>query len=434
MRDDAQALPWACDTPGPAPAASSCCVVRAAPDARVLETAARHAADRGLRVLARAGASPEGREGARNLPCGHITPPGPRPGHSQTATARPMSLLSEGPVIMCRDDRRRRRDARLLAAGSGRALRRRGRPRPAARRRPAPGRYRRAGGRGRGCRGARTLPCCVRGVPPRTTACPSRPWGVFSVRSSRRGPEPSSVSYRSGPVGEPAARSGGESPGCRPWTTSIWPTVPLRRGSPRPPATWTGLPVLMVATERSQYDIGPQSAGSPRALRLLRRTHTLAPRTARRRRRCSSPAPRGGAGVDTRSCVRAWRGHPRLLRALLDDLAPPWPSTPSSRMRHPSPLPPPDLRRPVPGGVPAAVAWWLDSAGTATGRRGPRPRRAGGGGGRAPDAPAHARHRTPGRWRTPTSPEGRAAADDPPACSPRRPGPIPPGSPAGSPR
>ncbi|WP_399886304.1 AAA family ATPase [Streptomyces sp. BBFR51] len=120
------------------------------------------------------------------------------------------------------------------------------------------------------------------------------------------------------------------------------------------------LPLLLVATERSQYDIDPRPAGLTQALSpSLVRTHTLAP--------LSDPAAAGlvrAAFPDasarwTAQCVRAGAGSPLLLHALLDDLG----GTP-----HPDGLPPvPDSCAALyPGSYPAAVSWWLNSAGPAT--------------------------------------------------------------------
>ncbi|MFF3502327.1 AAA family ATPase [Streptomyces sp. NPDC003247] len=117
------------------------------------------------------------------------------------------------------------------------------------------------------------------------------------------------------------------------------------------------LAVLVVATERSQYDVDPQPAGLTHALSpSLVRTHTLAPLTdataARLVRDAFPTAPDGW----TADCVRAGAGSPLLLRALLEDL-------------HGTPPPtavPATCAALYPGAYPAAVSWWLDSAGPAT--------------------------------------------------------------------
>ncbi|CAL9533175.1 hypothetical protein SUDANB145_04067 [Streptomyces sp. enrichment culture] len=81
------------------------------------------------------------------------------------------------------------------------------------------------------------------------------------------------------------------------------------------------LPILLVATERSQYDVEPGPPGLTHALPpSLVSVHTLAPLgdiAAAALPRAAFPA----AGPDwTAECVRAGAGSPLLLRALLDDL------------------------------------------------------------------------------------------------------------------
>ena len=117
------------------------------------------------------------------------------------------------------------------------------------------------------------------------------------------------------------------------------------------------LRILLVVTERSQYDIEPAGSGLTHTLSpALVRTHTLAPLTAEsaaglvRSVRADAPGP----WVD--DCVRAGAGNPLLLRALLDDLG---------AGRHPKV--PETAAALYPGAYPAAVSWWLDSAGPATG-------------------------------------------------------------------
>ncbi|MEU1529222.1 AAA family ATPase [Streptomyces fagopyri] len=121
------------------------------------------------------------------------------------------------------------------------------------------------------------------------------------------------------------------------------------------------LPVLLVATERSQYDLDPPTAGLAHALSpTLVRTHTVTPLSpeaaAQLVRSEFGTAPPGW--VD--DCVRAGAGSPLLLRALLDDL----------RAREPDGSPrttlPESCAALYPGAYPAAVTWWLDSAGPAT--------------------------------------------------------------------
>ncbi|MGC9495057.1 AAA family ATPase [Streptomyces sp. WG7] len=125
------------------------------------------------------------------------------------------------------------------------------------------------------------------------------------------------------------------------------------------------LPVLLVVTERSQYDIAPRPAGLTQALSpSLVRTHTLAPLSdAAAAGLVRAVFPTAGPGW-TAQCVRAGAGSPLLLHALLDDLrgiprgdgdapggAPPLPATSAAL---------------YPGTYPAAVSWWLNSAGPAT--------------------------------------------------------------------
>ncbi|WP_329411920.1 AAA family ATPase [Streptomyces sp. NBC_00704] len=117
------------------------------------------------------------------------------------------------------------------------------------------------------------------------------------------------------------------------------------------------LPVLLVATERSQYDIAPHPAGLAHTLSpSLVRTHALAPLTDE----ASSGLVRAAfpAAPDrwTADCARAGAGIPLLLHALLDDLdgAPPPAAVPTTCAAL------------YPGSYPAAVSWWLDSAGPAT--------------------------------------------------------------------
>lgn len=121
------------------------------------------------------------------------------------------------------------------------------------------------------------------------------------------------------------------------------------------------LPILLVATERSQYDIDPPSAGLAHALSpTLVRTHTLAPLSPDAAARLVR-SDFGAAAPDwVDDCVRAGAGSPLLLRALLDDL----------RAREPDGAVrasvPDTCAALYPGAYPAAVSWWLESAGEAT--------------------------------------------------------------------
>ncbi|MGQ4463483.1 AAA family ATPase [Streptomyces violaceoruber] len=120
------------------------------------------------------------------------------------------------------------------------------------------------------------------------------------------------------------------------------------------------LPVLLVATERSQYDVDPRPAGLTQALSpSLVRTHTLAPLSDSAAAGLVREAFPDASARWTEECVRAGAGSPLLLHALLDDLG----GTP-----HPDGVPPvPDSCAALyPGSYPAAVSWWLNSAGPAT--------------------------------------------------------------------
>ncbi|MEV7342063.1 AAA family ATPase [Streptomyces sp. NPDC093544] len=122
-----------------------------------------------------------------------------------------------------------------------------------------------------------------------------------------------------------------------------------------------GIPLLLVVTERCQYDIDPPSDGLAHTLSpTLVRTHTLAPLSAD----AAAQLIRSDAGAAkpewVEDCVRAGAGSPLLLRALLDDL----------RVKKPAGTLPETVPQTCaalyPGAYPAAVSWWLDSAGPAT--------------------------------------------------------------------
>ncbi|MEW2448740.1 AAA family ATPase [Streptomyces parvulus] len=120
------------------------------------------------------------------------------------------------------------------------------------------------------------------------------------------------------------------------------------------------LPLLLVATERSQYDVEPSPAGLTQALSpSLVRTHTLAPLSDAAAAGLVRAAFPGASPRWTAECVRAGAGSPLLLHALLDDLG---------GTRHPDGLPrvPETSAELYPGSYPAAVSWWLNSAGPAT--------------------------------------------------------------------
>ncbi|WUW92954.1 AAA family ATPase [Streptomyces sp. NBC_01451] len=117
------------------------------------------------------------------------------------------------------------------------------------------------------------------------------------------------------------------------------------------------LPVLLLVTERSQYDVDPPSAGLVHTLSpALVRTHTLAPLS----RDAAADLVRSAVGdvpeTWVADYVRAGAGNPLLLRALLEDL---------NATGAPAALPE-TCAALYPGAYPAAVAWWLDCAGAAT--------------------------------------------------------------------
>ncbi|MFD7712471.1 LuxR C-terminal-related transcriptional regulator, partial [Streptomyces sp. NPDC059786] len=90
------------------------------------------------------------------------------------------------------------------------------------------------------------------------------------------------------------------------------------------------------------------------------RSHTLAPLSTAAATEIVSAARPAAPADWADACVRAGAGSPLLLRALLDDLR----STDSGAAR---PAPVPDTGAALyPGAYPAAVAWWLESAGVAT--------------------------------------------------------------------
>ncbi|MEU6733952.1 LuxR family transcriptional regulator [Streptomyces physcomitrii] len=116
------------------------------------------------------------------------------------------------------------------------------------------------------------------------------------------------------------------------------------------------LPLLLLATERSQYDIAPHPAGlthtlPPSLVRTLT-LHPLGEAAATRLVRDELPSATPQFIAD---CVRAGAGSPLLLRALLEDLR----EAPGTRL-------PESSAALYPGAYPAAVSWWLDSAGKET--------------------------------------------------------------------
>ncbi|MEU8890835.1 AAA family ATPase [Streptomyces sp. NPDC048442] len=118
------------------------------------------------------------------------------------------------------------------------------------------------------------------------------------------------------------------------------------------------LAVLLVATERSQYDVEQRPAGLAHALPPdLVRAHTLAPLGPDAAADLVRDARPDATGEWIDSVVRAGARNPLLLRALLEDLAgaPPYAVPESCAALYP-------------GTYPAAVAWWLESAGPDTTR------------------------------------------------------------------
>ncbi|WP_107469063.1 AAA family ATPase, partial [Streptomyces caniscabiei] len=120
------------------------------------------------------------------------------------------------------------------------------------------------------------------------------------------------------------------------------------------------LPVLLVVTERGQYDIDPPADGLAHALSpALVHTRTLAPLSADAAARLVRTVHAGAPPEGIDACLRAGAGNPLLLRALLSDL----------RTTHPGALPaalPDTCAALYPGTYAAAVSWWLDSAGPTT--------------------------------------------------------------------
>ncbi|WP_411152375.1 AAA family ATPase [Streptomyces sp. A30] len=121
------------------------------------------------------------------------------------------------------------------------------------------------------------------------------------------------------------------------------------------------LPILLVVTERSQYDIDSPSTGLAHTLSpSLVHTHTLAPLSANAAAELARSFHGSAPPEWVDDCVRAGGGSPLLLHALLDDL----------RATSPDSVP----AAPVPdtcaalysGSYLAAVSWWLESAGPAT--------------------------------------------------------------------
>ncbi|MEV0020793.1 LuxR C-terminal-related transcriptional regulator [Streptomyces atroolivaceus] len=130
----------------------------------------------------------------------------------------------------------------------------------------------------------------------------------------------------------------------------------------------TGMPVLMVVTERGQYDIAPPAPGLAYSLPPgVVRMHAVAPLS----RPAAEELVRGVLGPDTSDtwvdgCVRAGAGNPLLLRALLDDLRAVFPHGGRAGGADdgcPEPGLPENCAELYPGAFVAAVSWWLSSTG-----------------------------------------------------------------------
>ncbi|MFJ2610017.1 AAA family ATPase [Streptomyces sp. NPDC087425] len=116
------------------------------------------------------------------------------------------------------------------------------------------------------------------------------------------------------------------------------------------------LPVLLVVTERSQYDVDLPSPGITHALPpALIRTHTLPPLTRNSGVEMVSSARPDASPGWVGDCVRAGAASPLLLRALLEDLG-----------GDAAETVPEVCAALYPGAYPAAVRWWLDNAGPLT--------------------------------------------------------------------
>lgn len=129
-----------------------------------------------------------------------------------------------------------------------------------------------------------------------------------------------------------------------------------------------GMPVLMVVTERGQYDLAPPTQGLAYSLPPgVVRMHAVAPLS----RPAAEELVRGVLGPDTSDtwvdgCVRAGAGNPLLLRSLLDDLRAVFPhGGPDGGPDGGGPEPrlPQSCAELYPGAFVAAVSWWLKSAG-----------------------------------------------------------------------
>lgn len=116
------------------------------------------------------------------------------------------------------------------------------------------------------------------------------------------------------------------------------------------------LPIVLVATERSQYDVDPPAQGLAHSLSpALVTGYTLNPLSDASAATAVRSAFPDADGSWIEDCVRAGAGNPLLLHALLDDL---------SDGSHP--VVPDTSAALYPGAFSAAVQWWLDCAGPGT--------------------------------------------------------------------
>lgn len=114
--------------------------------------------------------------------------------------------------------------------------------------------------------------------------------------------------------------------------------------------------ILLVVTERSQYDIPLPPPSLNRALPAsVAIAHTLSPLTASAASALVRAAAPTAAATWVADCVHAGAGNPLLLQALLEDVG----------AESSSPLPEMSAAL-YPGSYPAAVGWWLNSAGAVT--------------------------------------------------------------------
>ncbi|WP_405692271.1 LuxR C-terminal-related transcriptional regulator [Streptomyces sp. NBC_01185] len=143
---------------------------------------------------------------------------------------------------------------------------------------------------------------------------------------------------------------------------------PSRRWLAEAARRLTGMPVLMVVTERGQYDVAPPQPGLAYSLPPgVVRMHAVAPLS----RHAAEELVRRALGPDTGEawvdgCVRAGAGNPLLLRALLDDLRAVFPHRGRAGAADsgcPEPMLPENCAELYPGAFVTAVSWWLSSTG-----------------------------------------------------------------------